>query len=157
VRRCSMVAAIPAQAPTAEPHQIPEDTGENVHGGGDQAAEMPAGLRVSRGQPTDSPAAQSESRQSRRNLESEPVMPQLNVFVGGMSCRRCVREVTARLRDVPGVETISADPRDRLVRLSGSMELAHVLAAFTGTTYRPRLDAIRSSDSGGTAPGKSAT
>jgi copper chaperone CopZ len=68
-------------------------------------------------------------------------MPQLNLFVGGMSCRRCVREVTARLRDVPGVETIRANPSDCMVRLSGSMQLADVLAAFTGTTYRPNSTA----------------
>ena len=65
-------------------------------------------------------------------------MRQLNLFVGGMSCRRCVREVTARLRDVPGVETVSANARDGVVRLSGSMELPDVLPTFTGTTYRPQ-------------------
>jgi copper chaperone CopZ len=83
-------------------------------------------------------------------------MRQLNLFVGGMSCRRCVREVTARLRDVPGVETVSANSDDCVVRLSGSMKLADVLAAFTGTTYRPQLDGTRSGDSGETAVGKSA-
>ena len=83
-------------------------------------------------------------------------MGQLNLFVGGMSCRRCVREVTARLRDVPGVETVSANPGDCMVRLSGSMQLEDVLAAFTGTTYRPRLDASTGGDSGETADGKSA-
>ena len=83
-------------------------------------------------------------------------MRQLNLFVGGMSCRRCVREVTARLRDVSGVETVSANPSDCVVRLSGSMELADVLAAFTGTAYRPRLHGSRSGDSGETAAGKSA-
>ena len=70
-------------------------------------------------------------------------MRQLHLFVGGMSCRRCVREVTARLRDVPGVETVSANPGDCVVRLSGSMQLADVLAAFAGTTYRPQLDGTR--------------
>ena len=83
-------------------------------------------------------------------------MPQINLFVGGMSSRRSVREVTARLRDVPGVETVSADPVDCAVRLSGSMQLADVLAAFTGTTYRPQVDGTGSGDSGGTAAGKSA-
>ena len=83
-------------------------------------------------------------------------MHQLNVFVAGMSCRRCVREVTARLRDVPGVETVSANASDCVVRMSGSMELADVLAAFTGTTYRPQPIGTRSGDSGGTAVGKSA-
>ena len=82
-------------------------------------------------------------------------MRELNLFVGGMSCRRCVREVTARLRDVPGVETVSANPGDRRVRLSGSMQLTDVLAAFTGTTYRPQLVGIRSDDRDETGPGKS--
>lgn len=83
-------------------------------------------------------------------------MRQLNLFVGGMSCRRCVREVTARLRDVPGVQTVSANARDGVVRLSGSMQLGDVLASFTGTTYRPQPIGARSWDSGGTADGKSA-
>jgi copper chaperone CopZ len=81
-------------------------------------------------------------------------MRQLNLFVGGMSCRRCVREVTARLRDVPGVETVSANPSDCVVRLSGSMQLADVLAAFTGTTYRPEVQRDRSVNSGQTAVGQ---
>jgi copper chaperone CopZ len=81
-------------------------------------------------------------------------MRQLNLFVGGMSCRRCVREVTARLRDVPGVETVSANPSDCMVRLSGSMRLADVLAAFTGTTYRPEVRRDRSVNSGQTAIGQ---
>ena len=64
-------------------------------------------------------------------------MGQLELFVGGMSCRRCVREVTARLRDVPGVETVSANPATvRGPAVTGSMR-ADVLAAFAGTTYRP--------------------
>ena len=83
-------------------------------------------------------------------------MRQLHLFVGGMSCRRCVREVTARLRDVPGVETVSADPGACVVRLSGSMQLEDVLAAFTGTTYRPEVTGTANDDSGGTAVGKSA-
>ena len=54
------------------------------------------------------------------------------------------------------METVSANPGDCLVRLSGSMKLADVLAAFTGTTYRPQLDGTKSGDSGETAVGKSA-
>ena len=89
---------------------------------------------------------------------------QLSLLVVGMGCRRCVREVTARLRDVPGVETVTANPNDHVVRMSGTMRLADVLAAFTGTTYRPQLYGTRrenncgagSGDSGGTAAGKSA-
>ena len=64
-------------------------------------------------------------------------MSELTLHVDGMGCRRCVREVTARLRDVPGVETVTADAGRSLVRLSGSMTLADVVRAFVGTTYRP--------------------
>src|SRR3954447_24129591 len=93
--------------------------------------------------------------QSRTSSEREPVMHQLNLYVGGMSCRRCVREVTARLRDVPGVETVSANPRNCMVVLSGSMQLPDVLAAFTDTTYRPQLEGTRSDDRDETGAGKS--
>ena len=63
-------------------------------------------------------------------------MGEMTLRVGGMSCRRCVREVTARLRDVAGVETVSADAGRSVVRLGGSMTSGDVLAAFAGTTYR---------------------
>jgi len=75
-------------------------------------------------------------------------MGQLNLFVGGMSCRRCVREVTALVRDVPGVETVSANADDSTIRLSGSMTTEDVLAAFAGTSYRPRFDGIGTGDMG---------
>jgi len=76
-------------------------------------------------------------------------MGQLNLFVGGMSCRRCVREVTALVRDVPGVETVSATASDCTVRLTGSMHSAEVLATFAGTSYRPRIDGTRTGDMDG--------
>jgi copper chaperone CopZ len=66
-------------------------------------------------------------------------MGQLQLFVDGMSCRRCVREVTALLRDVPGVETVSANPGDSTVRLTGSMRLDDVLTALTCTDYASLL------------------
>ena len=66
-------------------------------------------------------------------------MRNIQLFVGGMGCRRCVREVTARLRDVPGVETVSADAHRSLVRLSGTMTTTDVLAAFTGSAYAARI------------------
>jgi copper chaperone CopZ len=54
-----------------------------------------------------------------------------------MTCRRCVGEVTSRLRDVPGSERVTANPARSLVHRSGSMTLADVLAAFEGTSHRP--------------------
>lgn len=66
-------------------------------------------------------------------------MDEMELTVSGMSCRRCVREVTARLRDVTGVERVVADPVRSTVHLVGSMTRADVFAAFEGTTYRPVL------------------
>lgn len=66
-------------------------------------------------------------------------MRTLRLFVDGMGCRRCVREVTARLRDVPGVEMVAADVGRSEVRIGGSMSPGDVLRAFIGTTYSPRL------------------
>ena len=66
-------------------------------------------------------------------------MRHIELTVAGMICRRCVREVTARLRDVPGVSQVTADGRRSVVRVSGSMTEAAVLAAFGGTTYGPKV------------------
>jgi copper chaperone CopZ len=66
-------------------------------------------------------------------------MMQFELRVPGMGCRRCVRDVTSRLRDVPGVETITADPAVTTVVLRGSMTARDVLAAFTGSRYAPTL------------------
>ena len=54
-------------------------------------------LRLPPGHRADSTAAHSEVRQSE-GISRASVMRQLNLFVGGMNCRRCVREMTARLR-----------------------------------------------------------
>lgn len=66
-------------------------------------------------------------------------MRQLSLFIGGMACRRCVREVTARLRDVPGVHTVTANAGRSVVTLAGTMTAADVVRAFAGTTYHPQL------------------
>lgn len=66
-------------------------------------------------------------------------MDEMELTVSDMACRRCVREVTARLRDVAGVERVIADPVRSTVHLVGSMTRADVLAAFEGTSYRPVL------------------
>jgi copper chaperone CopZ len=69
-------------------------------------------------------------------------MTELTLYVTGMGCRSRVREVTARLRDVPGVETVGADHRMSVVLLRGSMSWGDVLAALEGTRFHvTRIDA----------------
>lgn len=52
------------------------------------------------------------------------------LLVGGMSCRHCVRQVTACLRDVPGVVVVEADMASCQVRLRGRFALTEVLSAL---------------------------
>lgn len=66
-------------------------------------------------------------------------MRDLHLLVVGMGCRRCVREVTARLRDLPGVERVVADASTNRVQLTGSMARADVLAALAGTDFDVRV------------------
>lgn len=73
------------------------------------------------------------------DIPREHEMKKLSLYVDGMRCRRCVREVTGRLRDVAGVETVCANSGTSLVTVRGSMSLEEVLEAFAGTTYRPEL------------------
>jgi copper chaperone CopZ len=73
-------------------------------------------------------------------------MPVLTLQVSGMGCRRCVREVSARLRDVVGVQLVSADMEGETVSIVGDMASDDVLAAFCGTTYRPRLIRVATED-----------
>ncbi|MFW2514497.1 heavy-metal-associated domain-containing protein [Demequina sp. SO4-13] len=59
-------------------------------------------------------------------------MPTIGLVVGGMNCRHCVREVTARLRDVSGVETVTAGIASTEVKLTGTMTVDDVLGALRG-------------------------
>src|SRR5690348_9318402 len=52
---------------------------------------------------------------------SSTTLGEVRVTVNGMDCRQCVREITARLRDIPGVRTVVADPNSRTVHLTGEM------------------------------------
>jgi copper chaperone CopZ len=79
-------------------------------------------------------------------------MSTLTLRVPGMTCRHCVRKVTAVLRDVPGVQLVQADVTTATVVLSGEPTVADVLAALdeagfpgtalpaptSGTTPAPR-------------------
>jgi copper chaperone CopZ len=82
-----------------------------------------------------------EARDTRNH--KEPHLHDLHLLVGGMGCRHCVREVTARLRDVPGVERVVADASTNRVQLTGSMSRTDVLAALATTTFVVRVAADR--------------
>lgn len=71
-------------------------------------------------------------------------MGTLTLRVPDMTCRHCVRTVTAALRDLPGVRLVEADASTTTVVLHGERlpELVLVLAAldaagFPGATERP--------------------
>lgn len=66
-------------------------------------------------------------------------MRTIGLMIGGMRCRHCVREVTARLRDVPGVQTVTAGTGRSVIRLSGTMAVDDVLGALHGLSYPVRL------------------
>lgn len=66
-------------------------------------------------------------------------MRDLHLLVGGMGCRHCVREVTARLRDVPGVERIVADATTNRVLVTGAMSHTDVVGALSGTAFVVRV------------------
>jgi len=52
----------------------------------------------------------------------------MTLVVPKMTCRHCVRTVTAALRDVPGVELVQADARAATVVLRGEPAVTDVLA-----------------------------
>lgn len=66
-------------------------------------------------------------------------MPELTLLVDDMGCRRCVREVTARLRDVPGVDRVVADASTRRVHLDGTMTEADVMDAMASTAFAVKV------------------
>jgi copper chaperone CopZ len=59
----------------------------------------------------------------------------VTLHVSGMNCRRCVRKVTAALRDVAGVAMVQADARNSTVVLHGDAAVADVLTALDGAGF----------------------
>ena len=61
----------------------------------------------------------------------------LTMRVPGVTCRRAVRVVSARLRDVPGVESVEVDGPGGRVMVCGPVEAEQVLAALVEVGYPP--------------------
>ena len=78
-------------------------------------------------------------RGRRDAREAENPMPTIALMIGGMTCRHCVRDVTSRLRDVGGVDTVTADAGTSAVRLSGTMTVDDVLGALRDLSYPVQL------------------
>ena len=57
-------------------------------------------------------------------------MGRIALSVPGMTSRHCVRTVTAALRDVPGVESVTTDAPSTTVVLSGRVSVPDALAAL---------------------------
>ena len=55
--------------------------------------------------------------------------------VPAMCCRRCVRTISARVTDVPGVRTVEVDLATKAVRVTGTFDAAAVAAAIAGDGY----------------------
>ena len=66
-------------------------------------------------------------------------MRTIHLVVGGMRCRRCVRQATALLRDVPGIATMTADPRTSRITVQGDLTDQAVLEALSGTSFTVRV------------------
>ncbi len=62
-------------------------------------------------------------------------MKTVTLLVPGMNCRKCVRKVTASLRDVAGVALVQADVRTTTVVLHGDAAVVEVLAALDGAGF----------------------
>ena len=70
-------------------------------------------------------------------------MTTVTLLVPDMTCRHCVRTVTAALRDVAGVQLVQADARTTTVKLLGEPVVTDVMTAlqaagFPGTVLSAR-------------------
>lgn len=66
-------------------------------------------------------------------------MRTLTFSVDGMRCRRCVRRATALVRDVDGVQAVTADAKSGLLTVLGTMTSTDIVASLRNTTFTARL------------------
>ena len=61
----------------------------------------------------------------------------VTMYVRGLTCRHAVRVVSARLRDVPGVESVEVDGPAGWVVVRGPVDARQVRAALVEAGYPP--------------------
>ena len=66
-------------------------------------------------------------------------MRTLTFSVDGMRCRRCVRRATALVRDVEGVQAVTADALSGLLTVRGTMTGLDIVRSLHNTTFAARL------------------
>ena len=66
-------------------------------------------------------------------------MRTLTFAVDGMRCRRCVRRATALVRDVEGVQAVTADAKSGLLMVRGTMTGLDIVRALRNSTFTARL------------------
>lgn len=66
----------------------------------------------------------------------------IRFVVPGMTCRHCVRTVTASLRDVAGVTVVQGDARTRSVVLRGDMTQEDAFAALRACGFPGSVAAV---------------
>lgn len=62
-------------------------------------------------------------------------MRRTTLTVPAMDCRHTVRAVTARLRDLPGVETVEADPRSTTLVVQGDVSERALRSALAAAGF----------------------
>ncbi|HEV3505078.1 MAG TPA: heavy metal-associated domain-containing protein [Actinomycetes bacterium] len=77
----------------------------------------------------------------RSDRQRQEEVDEIVLSVPAMSCRRCVRRISARLGDVPGVVAVEADLSSRTVTVRGrpQLEALHSAVAEAGfeADHRP--------------------
>ena len=79
----------------------------------------------------------------RRGMElldpPEPDMEETVFSVQGMTCRHCVRAISAQVRDVMGVVAIEADATTRTLRVQGPADAHALCSAIAAAGYEAVL------------------
>lgn len=75
----------------------------------------------------------------RRSDPQEPAVEATVFSVPAMTCRHCVRAISAQVRDVTGVVAIEANARTRTVRVRGAAEPDALRSAIATAGYEAVL------------------